>query len=403
MAQSDLKFSNRTISVLKNADDKAAWWYDTDTPGFAVTVSPMGKKVFYFYGRVRGKPTRVRLGTFPSVSVDDARKACRKLVGDVATGKDIALRRKQGRATVADLWAHYLETYAKVRKRTWPRDEKEYHRLIQPEFGTSQLVMIDRTDVEQWIARTEKAGGKGPARKARALLSKMFEVGIEGGWCEKNPVRGTYRPEFDPRQRYLKVEEVSRFFAAVEGLRFETARDFFKLLVFTGARRSNVASMEWSEIDFTARVWIIPAQKAKSKKPIVIPLSEKALEILKRRKLMQRRPSQWVLPSRSQSGHYANPKDAWTRVVKSSGLVGLRIHDLRRSLGAWQQAGGANLKTISQSLGHSTVDVTARFYTPEGVEGVRASVDAALNNTLRAAKRNSGGEGGSRRQRMTRG
>lgn len=389
MAANQAKLTNSRVSKLTNNAGKPLWVFDDDTPGFCVTVSPQGKKVFYYVGRVNGVPTRSRLGVFPTLTVDNARQAARVIVGDVARGVDVRLRKQQGLATLDDLWGHFFKAHSKASKRTWQRDEKEYERLIRPEFGSVKLNDISRSDVEGFVAKVEEQYGRGPARKARALLSVMFEKGIEWEWCEKNPVRKTRRPEFDPRQRYLKVDEVTAFFNAVDSLRNETAQDFFKLCVYTGQRRANVASMEWTEIDFSARIWTVPAPKAKGKLAIVVPLSELAIGVLKRRKLAQRKPQQFVLPSRSKAGHYRNPKDAWRRVMKAAGIENLRIHDLRRSLGAWQQAGGANLKTISQSLGHSSVEITAQTYSPIEVEAVRASVDGALKATFRAARRKS--------------
>ena len=77
----------------------------------------------------------------------------------------------------------------------------------------------------------------------------------------------------------------------------------------------------------------------------------------------------------------------YTVIKAAAGIDDIRIHDLRRSLGAWQQATGASLRTIQQTMGHSNVDVTARFYSPLEVEQVRASVDDALSKTLKAARR----------------
>ncbi|QDT57312.1 Putative prophage CPS-53 integrase [Caulifigura coniformis] len=381
------RLTNSRVSTLKNASDRATWIFDDRTPGFAVTVSPRGKKVFYYVGRVKGRPTRLKLGTFPSISVDEARKVCTQYLGDVAAGRDISQRRKTGRATVDDLWTHYFETHSRPRKRTWRRDEKEYSRLIKPEFGSELLAKVDRTDIEKFVASTEREYGRGPARKARALLGKMFEVGIAGRWCDVNPVRGTYRPDFDPRQRYLKTEEVAAFMTAVDGLRSQDAKDFFHLLLFTGARRSNVAAMEWVELDFSTRLWTIPAGKYKSKRPHVVPLSMMALRILQRRRKSWQPNVKWVFPGRGKDGFYSDPKYAWVRVKAAAKLPDLRIHDLRRSLGAWQQANGESLRTIQQTLGHATVEVTARFYSPMEAEQVRRAVDDALRVTLKAARR----------------
>lgn len=386
MGTNRLAFTNKRLTKLPTPKDRAAWYYDDETPGFALTVSPMGKMVFYFVGRVRGRPSRVKVGEFPALGVADARDAVRGIVGDVARGREVGERKRAGRATVDDLFEHYLTVHAKPVKRTWQRDEKEYGRLVKPEIGALPLIDVKRDIIEKLVASIEDDGGKGPARKARALLSKMFEVGIAGGWCEHNPVRGTRRPEFDPRQRYLKADEVAAFLGALEQLESDNARDFFKLALFTGARRSNVASMTWDELDLPSGLWMIPASKAKGKRPQTIPLSSHALEIIERRRQKRRQGVPWVLPGRGRRGHYAEPKDAWRRVLKLSGLTDLRIHDLRRSLGAWQQRSGASLRTIQQTLGHSDPSITARVYSPMELDQVRAASQTALDALMGVAQ-----------------
>ena len=104
MAENRVKLTNRRVAELVNPNGQLLWVYDTDTPGFAVTISPRGKREFYFVGRVHSRPRRVKLGVHPGLSVDEARKACRRIIGDVAAGRAVADRKRQGRATVGELW-----------------------------------------------------------------------------------------------------------------------------------------------------------------------------------------------------------------------------------------------------------------------------------------------------------
>lgn len=153
-----------------------------------------------------------------------------------------------------------------------------------------------------------------------------------------------------------------------------TARDFFKVLLFVGARRGNVASMRWDEIDLEAGVWIVPHAKAKSKQEMRLVLVPQAIDILRARK----NASEWVFPSRSKTGHYTWPKDAWKKVLSVAGLVDVRMHDLRRTLASWQLATGASLTVIGQSLGHQSLQFT-QVYARTQLDQVRASVTAAVD------------------------
>lgn len=318
------------------------------------------------------------------MNADAARTCARAIIGDVARGVAVGERKRGNRRTFDDLWNHYLNVHAKPTKRTWQRDEAEYKRLLQPVLGNASIVNVKRAAVKQLIADIEVRGGKGPARKARALLSKMYEVAIDSEWCEANPVRKTRRPEYEDRQRYIREGEIAAFIGAVQKLRSGTAKDFILLALWTGARRSNVCSMRWDELDLQAGLWHIPAAKMKGKKPQTVPLSTHALDIIRARK---GNDSEYVLPGkgRNNDGHYRNPKDAWKRVLISAGLKDLRIHDLRRSAGSWAQKQGASLRTIQAQLGHATPDITARIYSTVETEQIRAASQAAGDAMLAAA------------------
>src|SRR5690606_17057056 len=111
--------------------------------------------------------------------------------------------------------------------------------------------------------------------------------------------------------------------------------DFFKMLLFTGARLGNVESMRWSEIDLKAGTWRIPGEKFKTGVPLTIALTTPALEILKRRRSELPSDTEWVFPAASTPGHVVNPYKPWRKVMKATKLKDIRIHDLRRTLGSW--------------------------------------------------------------------
>ena len=374
------RLTNRIVSNPRHDGPRTVYVHDKDVQGFCVAVTPRGLKSFYFYGRVNGRPRRIRLGAFPGLTVSNARKACQELVGDVARGRDVAASRKHSRRTLGDLFAHYMTVHAKPNKRTWKRDEREFERFLS-KWLNRPLGEIRRSDVTDLLSRITERHGKGPARKVRALLHKMFQIGIRDEWTELNPVTGTERPEFDPRERYLRPSEVAAFFEAVSQLQRTTTQDFILAALFTGARRSNVACMRWDEINFSSRVWVVPAAKAKGKRAITIPLVDEVLTILKRRQ-ENRNGSPWVFPGQGATGHLVEPKAAIKRIRDLSGIDDFRLHDLRRTLGAWQNNAGVSLRLIQQSLGHADVRTTAQHYTPTETEAVRKSIADTVRSML---------------------
>ena len=131
--------------------------------------------------------------------------------------------------------------------------------------------------------------------------------------------------------------------------------------------------MRWQDINFHRATWKIP--ETKNGMSHLIPLSHQALSILQER--YEAKHNEWVFPSQtSKSGHLEEPKSAWKRILQRANLEDLRLHDLRRTLGSWQAATGANSYIIGKSLGHKTQQATA-IYARLNIDPVRESVEKA--------------------------
>jgi integrase len=165
----------------------------------------------------------------------------------------------------------------------------------------------------------------------------------------------------------------------------ETQRDFFIVLLLTGARRSNCEAMAWKDIDLAGGYWRIPGSEAKGGKPVIIPLSPLVHDILKRRR--EATKSQWVFSSGNRGGHIVDPKWGWKRIIKRAGLQDVRPHDLRRTLGSWQALLGASETLIGKTLGHAPGSHATSVYARLSLDPVRESVNGVEAAILTAAKR----------------
>ena len=169
-----------------------------------------------------------------------------------------------------------------------------------------------------------------------------------------------------------------RFFKALEEESNRNLADFFMLGILTGARKGNLLTMRWQDINFDQSTWRIPETKNGSSH--LVPLSPEAVNLLQER--FKLKENDWVFPSiTSKSGHLEEPKSAWKRVLKKAELQDLRLHDLRRTLGSWQAATGENSYFIGKSLGHKTQQETA-IYASLNIDPVRASVEKATSVML---------------------
>ncbi len=372
-----LTFTNESILALSNTTPRRFLVHDTECRGFCVDLSPAGTKTFYFYGRVGGQPRKIRIGKYPELAVECAREMARGIRQDIADGvADPKPRRPEG-LTLTEAFADYMLLYSREHKRTWKRDEdvfaKYLGRLANVPLGRVTRAQVSElvSDLVKGKVRTQRGkGSKSTAHKARSLLSSIFTFSMRQGWCDSNPVELTFRPSYQKRERYLTHAEVARFLAALNELPNETTKDFILVLLLTGARRGNVASMEKSELTLTpgAEFWVIPTSKFKGKRPHVIPLVTRAVEILRRRAAETDR---FIFPGRGKSGHLAWPQASIELLRKAAGIEDVRLHDLRRTVGAWQNAAGVPLRVIQETLGHSDISVTASIYTPTEKSAVR--------------------------------
>jgi len=371
---------------------------DERTPHLGLSITPKGTKTFFIQRRVGGRPVRMMLGRFPEVTVDQARRKAASLNMEIAAGNDPYERSRTARssATFKEFFHHeYMEKHAKAHKKSW-RQDADLFRLHLGPIADIRLAAMEKRDIQALHVNLGRNVGRRTANLAVTLIHSVFAKAGEWSAFEgQNPASGIRRFKETSRDRFLRPDEVPRFFDALNAETAESGttlwRDFFLLALFTGARRANVLAMRWKDIDLDGAVWTIPAESTKSGRTYNLPLAAAAVDILRSRAMKTDRHPDWVFPARRGTGHLADPKSAWARIRKRSGLEDFRIHDLRRTLGSWQAAAGTSLPIIGRSLGHVAPAAT-QIYARLELDPVRDSVDKASRGLLEAADRRKGGE-----------
>ncbi|MGD0767496.1 MAG: site-specific integrase [Tepidisphaeraceae bacterium] len=379
-----IKFTVKALAAIMPPADPAGrlWVYDSEKRGLAMLVTVNDARSFYLNRRIHGKPSRVRLGG-KEMTIEQARAEVDRLNGEIVGGVDPAERRRQERkaGTLAELWTSYRDEHLKTRcsAQTLRCDENRYQTCLDA-WKSRRVVSITEGDVRGLHAKLGADRGHVTANRVVQLLRRMFNWARLPNPAEKKAV-DMFRET--SRERFVQPDEFPKLFKALDDEQTSPLmRDFVYLALWTGARRSSVASMRDEEINLAAATWTIPAPKSKNAKAITIPLAPPALEIIKRR---IGDPSGFMLPSSSKSGHLENPKHTWQKVLERAGLKDITIHDLRRTLGSWQAGLGASLPIIGRSLGHRDPAATA-IYSRVNLDPVRQSVNAATAAMLATAK-----------------
>ncbi len=404
-----INFTKKAIEDLPTPEiGQRTYYKDTKVRGLEVMVTHSGAKSFKVYRKFKGRPVRVTLGKFPDLTVEKARKKAEAVNSDFADGVNCIVEKKKisNECTFKELFDKYIDEYAKPNgNRSWEDDVKDVNRNLK-HWMNRKISSITKDEVSKLHVKFGKDRGIHGANRLLDRINAIYNKAIqEWNWDGVNPAKGITKFRMKSRDRFIQPEEFPCFFQALSEEESTIARDYIIISLLTGARKGNVLAMRWEQVSFEREVWRIP--ETKNGEPLSIPLANEALELLKR--LHETSTSEWVFPGTGSTGHLQDPKKAWKRICRSatinlwerspkysglvaeakksltgntnelrlfdkiteladkhevalpSGLMDVRIHDLRRTLGSWQAAAGTTTAIIGKSLGHKSFKSTAIY------------------------------------------
>lgn len=402
-----IRFTKSGIETITPPGEGRATYYDTMIPKLACRVTAAGSKTFYIIKRADSGMAWVKLGTFPDMTVEQARNAAEKSLGEFAKGNNPAKakREEKQKITLGQAFQNYFDQHVRPRGvktgadilATWQRfigdmpDEpaKKHGRKRQkhPAGVNWSNRKIDQIEAGEVRALHASIGATHPimANRVIEILSAVYGHAADMGYAGGNPTSGVKPFKEAKRDRFIQANELPVFFTELANETSEDFKHFVLLSLLTGARRINVMSARWEDVNLDSAIWRIPDTVSKNGEPMILPLGVEAVQILRARLPEDGKPATpWVFPADSASGHITPPKKRWQGLLQRCGIDNLRIHDLRRSLGSWQAITGASLVIIGKSLGHKSADATM-IYARLNTDPVRASVSAATSAMLEAA------------------
>ena len=229
MTNNKINFTNTIINnLVLPASDKRNCYYDIQTSGLGIMVFPSGTKTFFLYKRVNGRPDKIKLGKFPEMSIEQARKSADSVMNEIFSGKDPNKDKQKLRkeSTLQELYDIYMENHAKVRKITWKDDESVYRNHLK-DWEKKPLSLVSKSLLVKKINDINHANGLYAANHSLVLLKTMFNKAIEWGWEGVNPCFGIKKFKEKTRERFLGSDEIPSFFSALNQEPNETFRDFF--------------------------------------------------------------------------------------------------------------------------------------------------------------------------------
>ena len=326
-----MKLTKAAVAALTtDKPDHVVW--DDEAPGFGVRLRG-GTKRWLIQYRVGQQQRRESLGDTRKVTLDDARRIARQRFAQIELGTDPAADRAKARAvsaqaalTLGAVAERYLDAKRGVIRARTHREATRYFTVQFKPLRGRPIATITRADIAAQLQIIAKQNGRVSAARARANLSAMFSWAMGEALCEVNPVIGTNDPAagIKPRSRVLSDGELAVAWHAAGDDDFGRIA---KLLILTGARRQEIGSLRWSDIDFDTGILTIPAERAKNGHALDLPLPAVALELL------QGAPRRGVYVFGARGNGFTSWSIATTafRGRLAQPLLPFTLHDLRRT------------------------------------------------------------------------
>jgi len=355
--------TDRYISTRKLGERQFDVW-DLTLTGFGLRISPGGKKSFQILYRHNRLYRRLVIGSYPVMSLADARKWAKNLLGEVAKGHDPAAQRLADRnaGTFGELAADYLRYYAKRKKRTWKEDERVINAELLPAWKPRKAKDIARREIRDLVQGIADRDAGVMANRVLSLIRQIFNYGIDNNWLELNPCQRIAKPGVETqRDRVLDLDEIREVWVALDKEPpYEAAA--LRVQLLTGQRIGEVRRMRGVDIDLDAGWWTIPPEHSKNGRAHRVPLSVSAVRILRGQANCQ--TDGRVFASRLRKGRplgYPTIYYSIQRVIARSGVKNWGSHDLRRTVATHLASSGVSRLVVSNILNHTDKGVTSIY------------------------------------------
>jgi len=283
------KLTDAAVAKLAAKSGKRTDYPDGLIPGLVLRVSPEGSRSFSLTYRVKGslRKRRLTLGSYPVITLGEAREGAREVLISAKAGKDPAAEQRVAKSrapdTIENVVAEFQKRYLEAKGRA-PNYVKNVRRTFEihvlSRWRGRDLKSVTRRDVSELLDAIMDEGLPIAANKTLAALRKLFAWALTREIVDASPIAGIEPPgEENRRERTLSDDELRNLWPELKELGYPFGH-FFMLALVTGQRRTEVAGMRWADIDLNAKTWTLPRELTKPDRTHVVPLSTLAREIL---------------------------------------------------------------------------------------------------------------------------
>lgn len=383
---------------LKNGRTEQKRYYDGKLKGFGLRITSGGTRAFFVEKSVNGRLQRMTIGHYPELTAEQARKEAQVLLGKMVIGIDPVAEKKAKKVKGTTLQKAF-DDYKAARKGLKPTTIIDYERVLKqvvPDWLNKSLSNISRDMIIKRHTAYGASNSEARANLAMRLLRAIFNYAIDEYQTAdgkdiilENPVkrlshaRAWYRVE--RRQTVIKSHQLADWYKGLMRLSDYYApdvaamwQDYFLLVIFTGMRRTEAASLHFAEVDLTAKTFTL--KNTKNRDNHTLAMSDFIYELFLRRRAATK--SAFVFPADSQSGHVVEPRKAMLKVAELSGIP-FTIHDARRTFITCAETIDISAYALKRLLNHRmNNDVTAGYIVTD-VEHLRKPMQQITNYLLK--------------------
>lgn len=352
---------------------------------------PSGARKWVFrYTNIAKKRVWFTIGSYPHLSLAQARGEAARLKADVENGKDPSAERKRNQQetikTVEQLFLDWYQHDVGRRLKNPQIPQRIYRKEIAPHIGKLALKEVNARDIRAIIHKVANSGRNATANDALMVCKQLFKHAIKLNLIDYSPAQAFTMSDAGgqekSRDRILSLNELEILFRVLRKHRDQFVRENYlaiALLVHLGVRKNELIAAMWNEIDFDERVWRLPAERSKTDVAITIPLSVTSLEWFTELKV-RACGSPYVFPSRRASkrrGYISSDtlnhaiaklfgqkvdsqKQPTANLLGEAGLEHFTVHDLRRTCRSLLASLGVPSHIAERCLNHKL----------KGVEGI---------------------------------
>lgn len=336
----------------------------TDGEGMHLMVHPNGSKYWRLQYRFDGKQKMLALGIYPEISLSEARQrrdeAKRRVANAIDPSEQKKVEKQARKATVENTFKAIALEWHEYKRPNWSKGYAEdimeaFENDIFPDIGKRPIAEIKPLEILSSLRKLEKRGVLDKLRKIRQACNQVFRYAIVTGRAETNPASELASALTAPKSihyPHLLADELPDFLQALAAYSGSPiTRLATRILMLTGVRTIELRQAEWKEFDFDKRVWEVPVERMKMRRPHLVPLSDQVVASLREIQAVTGRYN-LVFPGRNDITKPMSEASI-NQVLKRIGYHGKATgHGFRHTMSTLLHEQGYNTAWIELQLAH---------------------------------------------------